>query len=318
MRLLAEMELSVGELVQVLGQSQPRVSRHVGILCASGLAERRREGSSVFLRQSAAALFRRGLGGVAMQLLAQAEQEDDIFAARCAEDRRHLAAVRLKRERSAADYFQRHAEEWDDLRKLIDPDETVEGGLVDALKGQKLGRVLDIGTGTGRIAEVLSAQSDHVVGLDKSPEMLRLARARLQNLPTSEWELVQGDFGALPFAESGFDTVIFHQVLHYALEPQSALMEAGRVCAAGGQLIVVDLASHEREELRKRHAHVRLGFADEQMLEWMSESGFEPASFITLPGDELTTRIWMGKRAGRPAANSFSSEDRAKSPAHLM
>ena len=298
MRLLAHMELAVGELAHVLGQSQPRVSRHVAILCDSGLAERRREGSWIFLRQAISRSSPHGLEAAVARLLDAAEGDDPAFAARCAEDRRHLVAIRTSREKSAADYFARHAEEWDRLRAMLTPARQVEAALCATLEDRPLGRLLDIGTGTGRIAELMAGRAEHVVGLDRSPEMLRLARARLQALPSDEWELLQGDFGALPFAPASFDTVVLHQVLHYATEPAYPLAEAARVCRPGGRIAIVDLAAHEREELRTRHAHARLGFTDEQMLDWLTGSGFAPGAPVTLPGDGLTTKIWIASRAG--------------------
>ncbi|MBD3728262.1 MAG: metalloregulator ArsR/SmtB family transcription factor [Sphingomonadales bacterium] len=300
MRLLSTMELAVGELATVLGQSQPRVSRHVAILCDAGLAERRREGSWVFLRQ---AISERGGGAMERSLahlLAAGEAEDAEFADICAADRRHLAAIRDTRERSAAEYFARHAGEWDNLRALLVPADQVEAALLDALADAPLGRLLDIGTGTGRIAELLAPSADHIVALDKSPEMLRLARARLQGLPATSVELVQGDFGALPLPDGGFDTVIFHQVLHYAQEPAYALAEAARVCRPGGRIAIVDLAAHGREELRSRHAHARLGFADEQMRAMLGRQGFVPAATRTLDDGQLAVNIWTGTRKGDP------------------
>jgi len=302
MRLLADMELAVGEVAQILGQSQPRVSRHVGILCDAGLAERRREGSWTFLRQTISERSPRKLEAAVARLLSAAEACDPAFAERCAEDRRHLAAIRANRENAAAEYFALHAEEWDSLRAMLGPAEKVEAALTGALQGMPAGRLLDIGTGTGRIAELLAEMACHVVALDKSPEMLRLARARLQNLPSEEWELVQGDFNALPFKAESFDTVVFHQVLHYAHEPSSVLQEAARVCRAGGRILIADFAYHEREELRRLHAHIRLGFTDEQMLELLTESGFEPSPPVTVPGKELTTKIWTAHRAADPGA----------------
>ena len=296
MRLIAAMELAVGELAHVLGQSQPRVSRHVAILCDAGLAERRKEGSWVFLRQALGGPgtgdFRRALA----RLLVAAEDEDAGFARRCEEDRRHLAQIRAVRERNAADYFARHASEWDRLRALLAPAEAVEAALVAALGGEPLGGVLDIGTGTGRIAELLEPRAAHVTGLDKSPEMLRLARARLQGLPGERVALVQGDFGALPFAAASFDTVVFHQVLHYAQEPAYALAEAARVCRPGGRIAIVDLAAHAREELRREHAHARLGFADDQVAAMLAEHGFEPSDPVACEGGELAVKVWIGRR----------------------
>ena len=302
MRLLAHMELAVGELAQVLGQSQPRVSRHIAILCDSGLIERRREGSWTFLHHRLGPPSAPGIRGAVSRLLEAAEAEDEAFAERCAEDRRHLGAIRSSREKSAAEYFARHAGEWDRLRAMLTPADQLEAVLLQALADEPLGRLLDIGTGTGRIAQVLAPDAEHVVGLDRSPEMLRLARSRLQDLPADRWELVQGDFGSLPFPPASFDTVVFHQVLHYAAEPAWPLDEAARVCRPGGRVAIVDLAAHEREELRVRHAHARLGFTDEQLLEWLTASGFAAAAPLTLPGAGLTTKIWVARRLGKAAA----------------
>lgn len=308
MRLLATMELAVGELAQVLGQSQPRVSRHVRILCDAGLAERRKEGAWVFLRSAIAEDRAPPLGAAAARLLAVAESDDAGFAARCAEDRRHLAAIRAAREAQAAAYFARHAAEWDTLRVLHTPDEPVEAALSRALEGEGLGALLDVGTGTGRMAELFAARAAHVTGLDNSPEMLRIARARLQHLPADSHDLVQGDFTALPFADGSFDTVLFHQVLHYAQEPETVLAEAARVTREGGRIAVVDFAAHDREELRSQHAHARLGFSDEQMLALLTEAGFAAAAPIALPGRQLTVKIWTGHRLAANPAIAGSTE----------
>lgn len=301
MRLLAHMELAVGELAQVLGQSQPRVSRHIKILCDAGLAERRKEGSWVFLRSAVNENGAPSLGSAAARLLAVAERDDIQFAARCTEDRLHLAAIRAGREASAQAYFARHAVEWDTLRRLHGADEPVEAALLSSLdngrEGQPLGALLDVGTGTGRMAELLAGRAGRVTALDKSPEMLRIARARLQSLPADKVDLVQGDFSTLPFAPDTFDTVLFHQVLHYAQEPGVVLAEAARVLRSGGRIAVVDLAAHEREELREVHAHARLGFSDEQMLSLLTAAGLEPSAPVALPGDPLTVKIWTARRA---------------------
>ncbi|MFM2300347.1 MAG: hypothetical protein RLZZ84_83 [Pseudomonadota bacterium] len=302
MRLLAHMELAVGEIALVLGQSQPRVSRHVRILCDAGLAERRKEGSWVFLRSAIGENRAPPLGAAAARLLAVAERDDAAFAARCAEDRRHLAAIRAAREASAQGYFARHAAEWDTLRGLHTPDAPVETALAAALGETSLGELLDVGTGTGRMAELFAPRAVRVTAFDKSPEMLRLARTRLQDLPADQIELVQGDFTQLPFADARFDTVLFHQVLHYAQAPEDVLAQAARVTRTGGRIAVVDFAAHDREDLRTQHAHARLGFSDEQMLALLSDAGFESAAPLALPGKPLTVKIWTGTRTAAPAA----------------
>jgi ArsR family transcriptional regulator len=154
------------------------------------------------------------------------------------------------------------------------------------------------------MAELFATRASHVTALDKSPEMLRIARARLQDLPADKVELVQGDFAALPFADESFDTVLLHQVLHYALEPETVLSEAARVTRGKGRIAIVDFAAHDREELRERHAHARLGFSDEQMLALLSETGFASEPPIALPGSQLTVKIWTARKQSgtRPEA----------------
>lgn len=302
MRLIGAMELAVGELAHVLAQSQPRVSRHVAILADAGLAERRREGSWVFLRQSSAAGEQ--LTRAVSRLLAAAEEEDAEFARICADDRRQLTAIRDAREASAAEFFARHAGEWDRLRALLAPAVAVEAALIEALGAEEsLGAILDIGTGTGRIAELLEPGAERVTGLDKSPEMLRLARARLQHLPPGRVELVQGDFAALPFANEMFDTVVFHQVLHYAQAPDKAVAEAARVCRPGGGIAIVDLAAHDREDMRRSHAHARLGFDDAQMDAMLDRHGFSGAPPAIVEGGELKVKVWTARRTQAPVTS---------------
>ena len=314
MRLLSAMELAVGEVAQVLGQSQPRVSRHVSILCDAGLAERHREGSWVFLR-SAIGEERSGasgdpVGAAVARLLATAEAEDPAFAARCSDDRMQLAAIRAAREHGAEAYFARHAEQWDDLRKLHSPDDLVEAQLGALLAQRPLGELLDIGTGTGRIAELFAGQATRVVALDKSLDMLRVARAKLQRLPAESVELVQGDFAALPFAAQSFDTVVLHQVLHFAADPSVALAEAARVTRPGGRIAIIDFAAHNREELRERHAHARLGFTDGAMATLLSEAGFCAHTAASLDEGELVVKIWLGTRSGAsPAGETITGKE---------
>lgn len=302
LRLIGSMELAVGELAQVLGQSQPRVSRHVAILCDAALAERRREGSWVFLRIADGQ--RHALAAAIARTLAVAEAEDEAFGQQCRADREQLEAIRRAREEHAAGYFAQHAAYWDELRKLHSPDRIVEEALATALADQPLGDLLDIGTGTGRMAELFAAQAERVVALDKSPEMLRVARAKLQHLPAARVELVQGDFHNLPFAAHRFSTAMLHQVLHFALDPARAVAEAARVLEPGGRIAIVDFAAHEREELRERHAHTRLGFTDEVIDQLMRSAGVTPQPPVALEGGELVVKIWLGEKAAtalRPA-----------------
>jgi ArsR family transcriptional regulator len=282
--LLRRMELSVGELAQVLGQSQPRVSRHVKILVDAGVAARRREGSWVFLTPAP--------GPIAVPLFAliDAGGEDHWAVA----DAARLNAVRADRTAAAERYFAGHAEQWDAIRSLHVAESAVEARM-RALLGNAIGRLVDIGTGTGRMIELLGASANHATGIDRSPEMLRLARAKLADAATPV-EFRQADVGALPLGDATADTVVMHQVLHYIPAPEVALREAARIVAPGGRLLIVDFASHDREELRTQDAHARLGFSDTQIGGWFGASGLVLTQTDELTGGELTVKLWLGAR----------------------
>ena len=286
--LLRRMELSVGELAQVLGQSQPRVSRHVRILCDAGLAVRRREGSWVFLAPAPSAV---ALPLFALLDAATAGEGDHWQRA----DAARLAAVRADRTAAAARYFASHADQWDAIRSLHVADSAVEARM-RAVLGTSLGRLVDIGTGTGRMIELFGDVAERTTGIDRSPEMLRLARAKLTDSGLERWELRQGDLAALPLGDDAADTVILHQVLHYIPAPEDALAEAARLLAPGGRMLIVDFDSHDREELRIQDAHARLGFSDAQIGNWLAAAGLELASVETLDGGELTVKLWLGQR----------------------
>jgi ubiquinone/menaquinone biosynthesis C-methylase UbiE len=290
--LLRAMELSVGELAQVLGQSQPRVSRHVKILIDAGLAERRKEGSWVFLSLGA-----RARTEPLFQLLDRWTELDGDNPWTEA-DAARLAAVRADRAAAAERYFASHAGVWDALCSLYGAESEVEAACRRALgggaDGQPIGRLVDVGTGTGRMIELFGADAQKALGIDRSPEMLRLARAKLAQAGLDSVELRQGDMYALPLPSGSADTVIIHQVLHYAQNPAAAVAEAARLLAPGGRLLIVDFAPHEREELRATDAHVRLGFADEAILKHFEEAGLEGRVVEHLEGGELTVTIWLG------------------------
>jgi len=286
--LLRAMELSVGEIAQVLGQSQPRVSRHVKILIDAGLAERRKEGSWVFV-----SLGERARVEPLFQLLdrwTELDGENPWVAA----DAARLAAVRADRAAAAERYFASHAEQWDALRSLHVAESEVEAAIARALGETPLGQLIDIGTGTGRMIELFGGRADHALGIDRSPEMLRLARVKLAEAGLARAELRQGDMYALPLPSASADTVIIHQVLHYAQTPAAAVAEAARLLTPGGRLLIADFAPHEREELRSRDAHARLGFADEAVLSYLEAAGLEGKVVEHLEGGELTVTIWLG------------------------
>ncbi|HEV7232895.1 MAG TPA: metalloregulator ArsR/SmtB family transcription factor [Sphingorhabdus sp.] len=295
--LVARLELSVGELVQILGQSQPRVSRHVRILDEFGILERRKEGSWVFMRPGPVLTDGR------LDALLDAA---DLSKSRAFQrDLTRLEEVRIARTDMAAAYFAKHASEWDSLRSLHVAESEVEDAIGDVLGGAPLGKTLDVGTGTGRMMELFAAASTNFVALDNSTEMLRLARAKLANMEApvaAKVNIMLGDFNALPLANNEFDTVIFHQVLHYAHHPEGVVAEAARVLADGGRLVIVDFAAHDREELRTVHAHARLGFSDDVIAKAFEANNVPLVQQVALDGGELAVKLWIGRKQGQSAA----------------
>ena len=290
--LLRIMELSVGELAQVLGQSQPRVSRHLKILGDAGVLGRRKEGSWVFVA------------------LAAPERTEPLFAlldawadgstnAMFEADAARTQAIRTERAEAANRYFTAHAEVWDQIRSLHVAESEVERAIERALGRRNLGRLVDIGTGTGRMIELFAQRSSQATGIDRSSEMLRLARVKLEAAGIVS-SLRQGDMYALPLGDDSADSIIIHQVLHYAHSPAAAISEAARVLAPGGTLLVIDFAAHDREELRSSDAHIRLGFEDEAMSGWFAAAGLSVDRIEHLKGGELTVTLWRGSKGGLP------------------
>ena len=209
-----------------------------------------------------------------------------------------------ERARDASEKFRRSGADWDEMRALDLPAAAVEEALLRLLPGQGVGRALDIGTGTGRLLEVLAPRLESGLGIDASRTMLALARVRLAKPEFSHISVKLADMYALPLRDAAFDLVLLQMVLHYAEEPAKAVIEARRALAPGGTLIVVDLAPHDRAELRERMAHRALGFSDAAMAALLREGGLHVLGAASIEGGPLTVRIWRCEAAGAPARQS--------------
>ncbi len=290
--LIAQTELAVSELVAILGQSQPRVSRHLKLLVEAGLAQRHREGAWAFFLAAQS-----GPGAeIVREIAARLDPDDPALAA----DRERLAEIRKARAEHAARYFATHARTWDQLRKLHAPDADVERAVRDIAGAAQIQQLLDCGTGTGRMLELLAPLADRAIGVDLSPAMLSVARANLDRAGVRNAQLRQGDIYALPVERNSCDLTVLHQVLHYLDDPARALREAARTLKPAGRLIVVDFAPHTEEYLRERHAHRRLGFSHEEIAGLLSDAGLDVIERRDLAPDKpssgkLTVSIWLAQ-----------------------
>ncbi len=290
---LAHGELNVSELTHILEQSQPRVSRHLKLMVEAGLITRHKEGNWVLFR-----LRELGLGGaLARAIVDMLPGQEDLLA----NDLKRLDEVRAARADQASKYFAANAVNWEKLRALHVHEAEVEQHMLDLIGKNTIDTVVDLGTGTGRVLELLSSQAKSLIGLDLSREMLGFARANLEKHGLRNAQVRQADLYALPLADHAADLVTIHQVLHFLDDPQKALLEVRRILKPKGRVLVVDFAPHDLEELRNEHAHRRLGISAEQMSAWLARAGLDLERHVVLQppwlksGKGLTVSLWLSK-----------------------
>jgi ubiquinone/menaquinone biosynthesis C-methylase UbiE len=310
LRLLAVLgraELTVSELTRILGQSQPRVSRHLKLLCESGLLDRFQEGAWVFYR-----LADRGSGAQLAHTLLTLLPQDDLQLTR---DLQRLESIKRDRAAAAAKYFRENAERWDAIRSLYVAESDVEKAMLKAAGEAPIESLLDLGTGTGRVLQVFSDKIQYGLGVDLSREMLAVARANLERANIRHCQVRLGDIYNLSVPIASMDVVTVHQVLHFLSDPAAAVAEAARTLRPGGRMLIVDFAPHKLEFLRARYAHRRLGFADEEVISWCRSAGLADITVqhLTAAGkdnaDRLTVSLWS---ATQPRKASSRRRQRSK------
>jgi ArsR family transcriptional regulator len=295
--LLAQGERTVKELTEILGQSQPRISRHLKVLAEAGLVSRNPEGSWVYYRladldsgRDVALGFIRGL---------------DAADPKLRRDNERLAALQRQNREAAERYFAEHASRWDEIRSLHVPEREVETAMLARAGEGPFRAMLDIGTGTGRMLELFADRYERALGVDLSPAMLAVARTNLERAGIARARVRIGDATNLPVLRDSFDLVVIHQVLHFFDDPGPAIAEAAHALAPGGRLLIVDFAPHELEFLREQQAHRRLGFSHAQMGQWIAAAGLDLDAVEDLApaagSGGLTVTIWtaLDRRVAR-------------------
>src|SRR5215469_15036588 len=288
--LLAKGELAVMELSHILDQSQPRVSRHLKLLAEAGLIERFPDGAWVFYRLTEAGDARRALD----DLLSLIDPNDPLLA----RDSDRLLGVQAGRTAEANAYFSRNAARWDEIRSLYVAENDVEAAIKAAAGPGPYRRLIDLGSGTGRMLSLLAPEADLAIGLDLSQQMLNIARVQAAEAGLNNVELRHGDIFDTRLPGGHADLVVVHQVLHYLSDPAAAVAEAARLVGPGGRLLIVDFAPHELEFLRNEHQHRRLGFFDDEIERWLTAAGLGGVAITALPaaGERgLTVKIWRAE-----------------------
>lgn len=311
--LLQHGELTVTDLTEILGQSQPRISRHLKLLADSGVVDRHREGTRVYFEAVDHGPINELVNGVT----ACTDPHDPTAAA----DLDRLALVHSRRAATAQQYFSDIARRWDRVRSLHAPAAVVEAAIVSAAAEQPYRRLLDLGTGTGRMLQLLVGDDvERAVGLDSSHSMLAVARSNLERAEVRRVELRQGDVYSPPLERDTFDLIVIHQVLHFLDDPARAIREAAQLLAPAGRVLIVDFAPHSLEFLRAEHAHRRLGFRDEMIVGWLDESGLDVGSTQTIepPTDEsdqerLIVSLWTGVDPRPAITEAADSQERSAS-----
>jgi ubiquinone/menaquinone biosynthesis C-methylase UbiE/DNA-binding transcriptional ArsR family regulator len=287
--LCARGELSVSELTKILGQSQPRVSRHLKLMVDAGLLERMPEGAQVYFR-----IADHASSAQLAQSLVSLIPDSDASLRR---DLSQLQQVRDARTQKAQDYFQQVEKSWEAIRSMHAPEHLLEDALLDVVGSEPIGDLLDIGTGTGRMLEILADRVSRGVGVDLSRGMLAVARTNIDRSGLTHLHARQGDMYHLPVDDDSIDLAILHLVLHYSDDPAEVIREASRVLRADGRLIVVDFATHNEEYLRSEFEHRQLGFCDEEIQQYLFDAGISAIQDSRqLAGDPLTINIWMARK----------------------
>jgi ArsR family transcriptional regulator len=276
--LCARGELSVTEITEVVGQSQPRVSRHLKVLCSSGLLDRFREQNWVYYRVPL-----RGPGAeLARGVLRLLPRDDEML---------RLDQVRLE---------QILARRADQVRALaageaVPAPAGVDARIVELMNGEALGELLDIGTGTGRMLRLLGVGAETAMGIDISREMLVLARSNLHAAGLDHLAVRQGNMYQLRFADGSFDTVTIDQVLYQAEQPATVLREAARVLRPGGRLLVVEfLTGEDGASLGPGESSITI----ERLASWFADAGLAREAWEQVAARPWPLVISVGRRPG--------------------
>ena len=264
LQLLQRGDLAVGELQEILGLPQSRISTHLALLRKAGLAHDRRDGKKSFY--SPARDLPAGVAAIVEAALAASAKE-----AKFASDQRALQRIVEKRRQKAEQHFNLVA---DRLGRNYCPGRSWEAiGQMLFLLTPRI-RIADLGAGDGTLSRLLARQAESVHCIDSSPRMVQVGRALAKKEQLRNLTYVLGNIEKVPLADRSVDLALLRQALHHAENPRQALHEAFRILKPGGRLIVLDLRAHRFEKAREIYADRWLGFKENELHDWIEEAGF--------------------------------------------
>ena len=261
---VAEEELTVGEVQEVVESVQSSVSRNLAILRDAGFVQDRKEGTNVYftVRQDMpepAAEFFKSLQARLMQL-------PEVKG-----DRVRLEECRRRRLHRSQGYFESLAGDWERIRKSYFDDRVTSIAIEKLLPRNLI--LADIGCGTGSLTVELARFAEKVIGVDLSQEMLRRARQVAKERQLSNVEFRFGDALNLPMAARSVDATFCVMVLHFLSDPGRAIAGLCRITRPGGSVILVDVVKHQQEWMREQMAHQWLGFDRAAIEKWFHDGG---------------------------------------------
>ncbi len=261
--ILSGYELSVNELVTVMGMGQSRISRHLRILTDCGLLQCRRDGVWAFY-----SVLEEGRGNRFAEAVYFLFQDDSGLK----EDLANARRVVSDRESRSKQFFNSIAHEWDDLQQQITGDFDLNNAILGHVEQCEL--AVDMGCGTGKLLHHLKDFAKVAVGVDSSPVMLQEARKRFHN-ENGNVKLRLGELEHLPIAEKEADCVIISMALHHLSHPVKAISEAARILRKKGRFIIADFEKHSNEEMRKKYGDRWLGFSKEEISTLLKANRFK-------------------------------------------
>lgn len=305
--LCAHHELSVTDVIQILGQTQSRVSRHLKILVEAGLLERHQEGQWARYRVSGqgSALPGQTTNKAGISLARYILQNIDMMNPIFRRDHELLTRRLGARQQRIQQFFTDNATDWEDLRSIDVDRESIDAAIEDLLLNKPIRHLLDVGTGTGTALLKLGPRIGAGIGVDNSFAMLDVARNNIEESNLTNCQVRHADMLQMPYEEETFDAALINMVLHYTDDPAAALSEITRVLAPGGRVLIVDLRPHNHTELRTAQRHVWPGFSNEEIAEWVTSAGIQESETRTLKGTIVDVFATLAEKA--PAGASLAA-----------